>query len=309
MVSAAGRGSAMEVERRLHDALCARVRYNLNGHATEIHTAVGALVDGEAVCEGYTDAFYLLCSLAGIPARYQGYDAVGRGGEGGHIWNLVRIDGAWVMVDVTWDDDEESPVTYHYFNIGKDRARETHLWHEDRVRVPWIDVTRESLQPEDARETKISSLSELTAAARAAVGKTGFRVLPSVQLSAQAEQDFGPFWQAVHDAGVKDLKVAPTAGYRSIHFHNLEWWPEIVEEARGGAPVRRVSTVSAMQEEARRQTAARATRFVIWSTDALDLSQEASYRALNRTLNEARVSHFDWTFSGKRRVEVYNIRY
>ncbi len=310
MVSAAGRGSPMEIERRLHDALCARVTYSLNGHETEKQTAVGALLNGEAVCEGYADAFYLLCSLAGIPARYQGYDIRGeRGGEDGHIWNLVQIGGAWVMVDTTWDDSEEYPVVYHYFNAGKDRARVTHIWRDDSVRVPWIETTREALQPQDARETPASTLQELTAATRASAGKTSFTVIPSASLRAQAKRDSHPVWDALYAAGVKDGHAYHGDGYAYIKFYGLSWWPEILEEARGGKAIRRITSVNALRQEAARQAAARATRFIVWSGEGLDLSEETSYRALNEALNQAGVSHFAWSFFGKHRVEVYDIRY
>lgn len=54
------------------------------------------LEDGMAVCAGYTHTVSYLCFLLGIPnVELCTAD---------HTWNLVRVDGEWKMLDVTWDD-------------------------------------------------------------------------------------------------------------------------------------------------------------------------------------------------------------
>ena len=61
-----------ERERYLHDTLCSIVEYYTDDIAySEKDQAVGALLNGRADCDGYSEAFYLLCNLAGIPARFQ----------------------------------------------------------------------------------------------------------------------------------------------------------------------------------------------------------------------------------------------
>ena len=64
-------------------------------------TLKGALADGIAQCNGIAGAFQLLCELENITCYkvfYRGKD-VGR--EYGHVWNIVRLDGQWVHVDIT----------------------------------------------------------------------------------------------------------------------------------------------------------------------------------------------------------------
>lgn len=58
------------------------------------------------VCEGYSRALKVLCDkleipcvLAEGPAKTSADDT-----PGGHMWNLVQLDGAWYAVDVTWND-------------------------------------------------------------------------------------------------------------------------------------------------------------------------------------------------------------
>ena len=97
--------------------------------------AYGALVDGKAVCEGYTRAFQLLCQKAGI-------DCVPINGTcesdspmgGNHIWNAVCLEGEWYYVDSTWNDfqpeDSEYMLTdierHLYFNVTTERIKQDH---------------------------------------------------------------------------------------------------------------------------------------------------------------------------------------
>ncbi len=62
------------------------------------HTAYGALVRGSAVCDGYAMAYRLLLGRAGVEAVVVVSDDMD------HSWNMVRVDGAWYHVDVTYDD-------------------------------------------------------------------------------------------------------------------------------------------------------------------------------------------------------------
>ncbi len=118
---------------RLHDSLCERTVYQLKDENAEgmaaQDNAVGALKYRGAECDGYTDAFYLLGTLAGFQV---GYQVGGTDGElEGHIWNVVFWNGKWYHADLTWDDQdlEERPdmVEYAYFMVGGDMFH-NHGW-------------------------------------------------------------------------------------------------------------------------------------------------------------------------------------
>lgn len=126
----------IELEIALHDYLCENVSYveyteEIPDSETLVRplTAVGALLDGEANCQGYTDAFYLLMSLAGF--------TVGKQSTPDHIFNTVLLDGKWYIVDVTFDDGCFSKYrnisSYYLFNAGLDRAGVYNL-KESRMR-------------------------------------------------------------------------------------------------------------------------------------------------------------------------------
>ncbi len=81
-------------------------------------SAYGCLIDGEAVCSGYSKAFYLLCCQAGIDATM----VVGDTAEGPHMWVMAKLDGKWGYIDPTWNDHDLSPkgfsyTSYNYFGL------------------------------------------------------------------------------------------------------------------------------------------------------------------------------------------------
>ena len=107
----------LETARAIHDALCERIVYTIDPATDEDDTAIGALLNGEANCDGYSDAFYLVGTLAGLTIRCQHGDTYEKGlfsfGDQTHMWNLLYLDGSWRMVDVTWDDDEKKRPVRH----------------------------------------------------------------------------------------------------------------------------------------------------------------------------------------------------
>lgn len=62
------------------------------------HKAIGPLVDGIALCSGYSDAMKIYLDKIGVTSY--------KVSNTNHIWNLVYL-GSWLHLDLTWDD----PVT------------------------------------------------------------------------------------------------------------------------------------------------------------------------------------------------------
>ncbi len=89
------------------------------------HTAAGTLVDGKAVCEGYSRAMQLLSSYCGLECQ----PVNGQGNGAAHMWNLIQIDGSWYHFDPTWSDGDV--VNYNYFNVTDDIIRADHTISED----------------------------------------------------------------------------------------------------------------------------------------------------------------------------------
>lgn len=120
-----GGKSDYEKIRAINDYLCENVYYPQKPFITHDYTPYGALFSGRAVCEGYARATKILCELAGLECYYVvGYcdnDPV----NGGHAWNLVKIDGEWYQLDVTWSDGSG---TYDYFLVTDDVMSLSRTW-------------------------------------------------------------------------------------------------------------------------------------------------------------------------------------
>ena len=116
--------SGFELELQLHDTLCAATVYNLQ--ADGCSTAWGALVGGQALCEGYAKAFTLLCRVGGIPCGVISGVAMDTDGSvQNHAWVEVELGGAVYTVDPTWDD-QEFGVVHYYFNLSREEANRDH---------------------------------------------------------------------------------------------------------------------------------------------------------------------------------------
>ena len=89
---------------RLHDWLVEHCTYDLTYVRKYCHSEYGSIVEGFAVCDGYTKGYNDLLSRVGIQAeQVVGYADNGKG-PALHAWSVVTIDGVKYHVDVTWDD-------------------------------------------------------------------------------------------------------------------------------------------------------------------------------------------------------------
>lgn len=122
----------IERERWIHDWLCGHVTYR--GAADELSdniydrncSAIGAMLDGQANCQGYADAFYMLGTMAGLTVNIQ----IGTEGRP-HAWNVIRLDGKWYILDVTFDDSagiDTGEPHYYMFNVGRDLVEGLREW-------------------------------------------------------------------------------------------------------------------------------------------------------------------------------------
>lgn len=124
---------------KIHDYLKTHASYHFAAAANpnavgarNAYNIVGALIDGQCVCEGYAKAMLWLCSETGIEAMTvlgTACDAQ-RGISGGHAWNIVKINGCYQHVDVTWDAQNAMNdfPTYMYLNLSDEQIRKNHSW-------------------------------------------------------------------------------------------------------------------------------------------------------------------------------------
>ena len=63
------------------------------------YSAYGVIINQQAVCQGYSFAYEAILSRLGFDdVLFVVSDSLN------HVWNLVKLDGKWYNIDVTWDD-------------------------------------------------------------------------------------------------------------------------------------------------------------------------------------------------------------
>ena len=108
----------LEAEKYIYDILCQQIIYNTSSaHCANVY---GALVEGQAKCDGIAKAMKWALEQAGFPCMCvdgQPYD-----GGIGHAWNIIPVDGHYYHLDLTADVQSESrhEPLYPGYNISAD---------------------------------------------------------------------------------------------------------------------------------------------------------------------------------------------
>jgi hypothetical protein len=136
----------VEMEYAIHDWLVANVTFehkDMNYH--KAHSAVGALLHGRAVCEGYAMAFKLLCDSVGISNIVVYGTAINLAGKReNHAWNIVKINDKCYHIDVTWDSCMRSDdrKCHSHLNITDTDTAQDHTWN--RGVYPKCEATQDN---------------------------------------------------------------------------------------------------------------------------------------------------------------------
>lgn len=110
----------------LHDYLVLHIAYAYKDYINDslgeyVYNIYGALQEGKAVCQGYAYAYYILLNNVNIENRMVVSNNMN------HAWNMLKIDGKWYHVDVTWDDpawDILGRVRHEYFMLSDAAIKE-----------------------------------------------------------------------------------------------------------------------------------------------------------------------------------------
>jgi uncharacterized protein YchJ len=156
----------------IHDWIIGHVEYD---QGLTRYTAYDAVALGEAVCQGYALLGYKMLKEAGITVLI----AEGTVNTGEHAWNMVKLDGVWYHLDLTWDDpvgvkaaekeassgksvsSKEGSIRYNYYLRTDEELRADHQWTKSypAAAVAYADTIRELEQ--QGEETERSRFSKL----------------------------------------------------------------------------------------------------------------------------------------------------
>lgn len=93
----------------------------------ESHIAYGPLLQGYAICGGYSDAMALFLDRIGVINYKIATDD--------HVWNLVKINDKWYHLDLTWDDpvlsNGENIIMHNFFMITTEELEEINTGQHD----------------------------------------------------------------------------------------------------------------------------------------------------------------------------------
>lgn len=131
IVTSLGLSGKSEYERirAINRYLCDHVVYPAQPYSSSDFTPYGALIEGRAVCDGYARAAKILADLCGLECYYVSGKCSTDSGIVGHAWNLVRVDGQYYQLDVTWNDGGR---TNDYFLVTDDFMSLSRTWDTSR---------------------------------------------------------------------------------------------------------------------------------------------------------------------------------
>lgn len=113
--------------KKIHDQIALFTYYDTEAKFSS--SALGALVEPGVVCEGYSEAFKLICDRLDIPCVCV-FGNLNDEENSAHMWNYVQMeDGNWYAMDVTWDDLDGKngrEIKYDYFLKGSKRFFTNH---------------------------------------------------------------------------------------------------------------------------------------------------------------------------------------
>ena len=167
IASAPHEGSDYEKIKYVYDYLIMNNVYDVD--SVNNQNILSVTENGRTVCQGYTKAMQLILNRMGIFCTLVNGTACGRNGVpdagelddaenaewGGHVWNIVRCNGMYYNVDVTWGDaaitllnsdgslSHDIEVNYEFFLVDDAYISETHD-PEPVVQMPMCNSMEDS---------------------------------------------------------------------------------------------------------------------------------------------------------------------
>lgn len=103
---------------KIHDYIIENTKYDNESETSSYDStsSYGTLIEGYAVCSGYSDTMAIFLDRLNIPNL--------KVSSKNHIWNLVYLGNKWLHLDLTWDDSGDDKYNNNYFLITKEKLFE-----------------------------------------------------------------------------------------------------------------------------------------------------------------------------------------
>ena len=152
--------SAYDVALKLYIKLINRVDYDTialdtqkaegleRNELDELRTICGVFLNEKTVCEGYARAYAYLLQKCGVECA-ECAGMLTREGGGGHAWNIVKLDGDYYHMDVTWGDSsntnqevKDEHIGFNYFCVTTEELLRSRDLSLNPVEIPEFTATK-----------------------------------------------------------------------------------------------------------------------------------------------------------------------
>lgn len=115
--------------KKIYEFVMEHMDYLVSGTFDD-HTVVG-FVNGKGVYQAYAIGLYILLDKVGFEVRYVDgpLSPKYQNGFPRHVWNMVKLDGQWYHLDVTWDDELNG--NWYYFLVSDTRVNGSRGWKKE----------------------------------------------------------------------------------------------------------------------------------------------------------------------------------
>lgn len=121
--------SDLEKVKAIHDYIVLHGAYSEETTNSQYSTYT-YITEEKAVCQAYALLMYKMLKGASVEVEY----VKGVTGGENHAWILVKLNGEWQHIDVTWDDPvggNIDEVRYTYFLLSDKQIAKTHNWDSE----------------------------------------------------------------------------------------------------------------------------------------------------------------------------------
>ncbi len=298
-------GTPKEKALEIHNRLCEHVVYTVDESTDEDDRCIGAILNGRANCDGYADAYALLCGLERIPVVMQQGDDLNWEDpydDAGHMWNLIMVDGAWRSTDVTWDDQEDGNISWVFWNIGVDRMQSRYTYEADLLPSEMLQVT--DLLDRPVPEFKVAEGEQVSEAIRQVriMGKDCLILWMTEELYREYMSEENPIWKWMSLGGMENAEVAYTERECRVEIRNAVWAAENDYAAEVGSEAELVGAIQAGASQG-------AGRITLYLTRELYDVFEKDGNAVWDWVRQAGFRNADVAYSGQgRRIIFENLR-
>lgn len=119
---------------KIYDWTGSNIQYARSGYSrtdnSTWQSATTVLQTGKAVCIGYANVIEALCQKSGLQAFVvEGFSNDSYQTQ--HAWNIIRLNGNWYPLDVTWDAERiKAGLPWEYFLTGPEVFNQSHYPHD-----------------------------------------------------------------------------------------------------------------------------------------------------------------------------------